>query len=674
MAVSIVIDIAQNSQSVANNTSNVTVKVNAKWTNGSYNQTSKSGSCTIDGTKYTFTSPFNTGKTTSGTGNLYTKTLNITHDSDGTKELAVSASYTSGVSSGTVAASAKKTLTTIPRKSTLSVADGTLGTAQTLTVARQSDDFTHSIKAVCGNSTLYIKADGSTQSSEVKHTDESISFTPPLSWANQNTSGDEVSVTYTITTYNGSTSVGSNSYTKTYTMPSSVKPSCAIVVSDPTGYKDKFGAFVQGASKFSVVITPTASYGSAIKSYSATANGSKYASASFTTDLLKDSGALSVSATVTDNRNRSGTATANNLTVLEYSKPNITKFTAQRCNADGSANNRGAYIKVVFSASVASLNGKNTASYLLEYKSTTVSSYPAENKIPLTAYAGNLNPANAEHIFAADASTSYDVKLTATDEITNTPQATMVSTGFKFMSQRAGGTGIAFGKVAEEEGAAEFGFVMRSTHGELLSSPMDLPEGTDLDNVLTEGHYTIGNTTLSATIKNKPLWYANTTSTASIYVTRAGDGQQLIQRYYPCVKAEQFEIQRMRYSGTWSEWMITGGCTAWKKLTIASGFEVYGTNQDPKYRVNGNIVTVTGIVKPTDTVTSNTTGVKFAGNIDAQYRPTINQQFICQGSGINRWMMSVNTDGGLYVSRYGTNNYVDMAAGTWLVFTVSYSI
>ena len=56
MAVSIVIDITQNSQDIANNTSNVTVKVNAKWTGGSYNLLEKSGSCTIDGKEYTFTS------------------------------------------------------------------------------------------------------------------------------------------------------------------------------------------------------------------------------------------------------------------------------------------------------------------------------------------------------------------------------------------------------------------------------------------------------------------------------------------------------------------------------------------------------------------------------------------------------------------------------------------
>lgn len=113
MAVSIDITITQNSQNKTNNTSNVTVKVAAKWTYTSYNLNKQSGSCTINGTKYTFTSAFNTGKTTSGSGTIYTKTLDIKHNSDGKKTLSVSASYVSGVSSGTVTDSASKTLTTI---------------------------------------------------------------------------------------------------------------------------------------------------------------------------------------------------------------------------------------------------------------------------------------------------------------------------------------------------------------------------------------------------------------------------------------------------------------------------------------------------------------------------------------------------------------------------------
>lgn len=668
MAVSIVIDITQNSQNIANNTSNVTVKVNAKWTGGSYNLLEKSGSCTIDGTKYTFTSPFNTGQTTSGSCNLYTKTLNITHGSDGKKTLAVSASYTSGVSSGTVAASASKALTTIPRKSTLSVADGVLGKSQTLTVTRQSSSFTHTVSWTCG-----------TDSDEIvtKSSSTSFSWMPGLSLAEHNTSGTSVSIKFTITTYNGDTSIGSNSYTKSFSIPASVKPSCSISVTDAMGYKDTYGGFVQNKSKFAVTVTPTLAYESPIKSYSVTANGAKYTKASFTTGLLSSPGDFSVSGTVTDGRSRtSDTCTVDNLTVLPYATPNISLFTVQRVDIEDLAPNpNGEYILVTFSATASALNNLNNVSYKIEYKKTSDSSYNDGAKEDLTALNNNYNVALEKYVYPVSNSKSYNVRLTVTDNFGSVQQAVTVSTKSVFISQKAEGKGIAFGKTAEEEGAAEFGFIMRGTHGELISSPLELPEGTDLDDLLTEGHYTIGNTALSSTILNKPFWYANTNSTANIYVTRAGDGAQKIQRYYPCVKGEQFEFQRIYYTNSWSDWMITGGCTEWKSLTIASGFEAYTEGStEPKYRVNGNLVTVTGAVKPTAQVTSNTTGVTFASGIASQYRPTLSQQFVCQGSGINRWVFSVTTAGALTVSRYGTNDYVNIPAGAWLIFTATYSI
>lgn len=665
MAVSITIDITQNSQSIANNTSNLTVKVNAKWTGGSYNLLEKSGSVTIDGTKYTFTSPFNTGQTSSGVCNLYSKTLDITHDSDGTKTLKCSASYTSGVSSGTVAASCSKVLTTIPRKSTMSVANGTLGTAQTLTVTKQTTAFTHTIKYTCGTASGTICT---------KSSNTSVSFTPPLSLASQNTEGTSVSIKYTITTYNGDTSVGSNSYTKTCSIPSSVKPSCTVAVTDPTGKLATFGGFIQGVSKFAVTVTPTTSYGSAIASYSVSADGSTYTKASFTTDVLKNSGTVTVSATVKDKRGRSGTGKSSNLTVLAYSKPKITNLVVQRCDSAGNINATGNYIKVTFNAAITSLSSKNTATYKLEYRKTSETSYGTP--ITLSEIAGQYSVTEAQYIFEADSSSSYDVRVTATDAITNTKQATSISTRAVFISQRAGGTGIGFGKVAEEEGAAEFGFIMRSTHGELISSPKELPEGTDLDTILTEGYYIIGNTTLSATITNKPMWFASSTATGALTVIRSGEGAQVIQTYYPCLKTEQFIFQRMYYTNAWSEWMIVGGCTNWRNLTVDSmNFEVYGSSiQTPRYRVNGNQVFIAGAVKPKSDITSNTTEYKIAGTIPEQFRPAWNYVYVCHGSAINRWLLDVKTDGNIYVGRYGTNSYNTMTTGCWLPFSITYSI
>lgn len=120
MAVSLSIKITQNSQSVANNTSNITVELTATSTYGSYNKNQCPGTLTIDGVEYSFTSSFNTSASTSTVSTLiFEKTVDITHSSDGSKKVEVSAYFETGVSSGNISATASKTLTTIPRKATL---------------------------------------------------------------------------------------------------------------------------------------------------------------------------------------------------------------------------------------------------------------------------------------------------------------------------------------------------------------------------------------------------------------------------------------------------------------------------------------------------------------------------------------------------------------------------
>lgn len=496
MAVSISIAITQNSQSIDNNTSNVTVKVNASWTYGSYNKLDKPGYLTIDGTKYTFTSPFNTGQTTSGSGTIFTKTVNISHNSDGAKTLACSASYTSGVSSGTVTASASKVLTTIPRKSTLTVSNGTLGTAQTLTVTRKSSSFTHTITYVCGTASGTIAT---------KSSSTSISFTPPLSLASQNTTGTSVSIKYTITTYNGNASIGSTAYTKSCTIPASVKPSCTVSVSDPTGLAGKYGAYIKGMSKLKIATSATPSHGSAIASYKVTANGATYTAANFTTGVLKSSGTLAVNATVTDKRGRSGSA-SQSITAIEYTPPIIIKLTVHRCNEDGTENIQGEFVKAAFSASVTALNNQNSALYTLKYKPTTESEYTAE--LTLDDLSGKYAVTDQEYIFPADSGSSYDVELTVTDNHNSTTRSTAASTGFALMHFGADGESLGFGKLAEYP--LDIGLDTRFNNpvsGKVmgLDKLPEIPENSDLNDFMETGCFAVYGNAKAATMKNMPV-------------------------------------------------------------------------------------------------------------------------------------------------------------------------
>lgn len=443
MAVSISISITQNSQSIANNKSNVTVKVTASWTGGSHNAVvsgdgtpQANGWVKIDGTSYSFASTFNTGVTSSGSQVIFSKTLDVSHNSDGSKTLSCSASYSTYVSSGTVTASASKTLTTIPRKSSLSASNGTLGTAQTLTVTKQASSFTHTITYKCGSASGTVCT---------KSSSTSISWTPPLSLASQNTTGTSVSITFTITTYSGDTNVGSNTKAIICSIPASVKPSCSLTITDPTGYYDTYGGFVKGISKFNVVVTPTTSYGSSISSYKTTANGSTYTSSSFTTEVIKYSGNLTISATVTDERNRTGSASVTE-NVMDYSLPSIIKLTVLRANSDGTANDQGEYIKVTFSTLVTSLSNLNTAEYTLRYKRSNDSSW---TEVPLTDYDNVYSVTDSTYTFQADTGSSYNVELTVSDNHNATTRSTTASTAFTLMHWNANGNSMSIGKVSE---------------------------------------------------------------------------------------------------------------------------------------------------------------------------------------------------------------------------------
>lgn len=560
MAVSISLSIKQNSQSIANNTSNVTVSVIAKWTYGSFNRLEKAGTLTIDGTKYSFTSTFNTGQSTSGSETIFSKTVNIAHATNGTKTLSCSATFVSGVSSGTVTASASKVLTTIPRASSLTAGNGTLGTAQTLSISRADSTFKHKITYVCGDVSGYAAG-----SSTAFTTATSISWTPPLSLASQNTSGTSVSVTLYLKTYtSGGTQIGSVTKTISCAIPASVKPSCTVEVTDPTGFATTYGSFIKGLSKFKVVVKPTTSHGSPIASYHTTANGATYTAASFTTGVLKSSGNLTVSATVKDKRGRSGSASVTKA-VIDYTAPVIVKLTVDRCNEDGTANEQGDFAKVVFSATVTSLNSKNKAEYTLKYKKSTEDDY---TEVGLDEIANTFSVTNKSYIFEADSGSSYDVELSVADNFSTTKRATSVSTGFVLMHWKADGTGIGIGKIAEESDLFDVGLKARFTRpvfGNVmgLSYLPDVSPNTDMNDYLTTGSYAVKSNADAETIANIPVQIAGRLEVANSTgkETPVSNWAYLRQKFIPYLTdypTYERDITRNE-SNVWSysEWVAT---------------------------------------------------------------------------------------------------------------------
>lgn len=552
MAVSIVLAIDQNSQSVANNTSNITVKVTAKWTGGSYNVTGQcTGFITIDTHKYSFSGiKFNENRTTSGSKVIMTKTVNVAHDSNGTKKVSCSASFVTGVSSGTVGASGSKTLTTIARKSTLSASNGTLGVTQTLTITKKYSSSVCTITYKCGNATGNIAT---------KTSGTSVSWKPPLDLASQYTSSNSVIITLTITTYASSTgsSIGSSSIDISCAIPDTdeFRPSFAVSVSDPTGYANTYGGFLRNLSKFKVVLTTKLAYNSPIKSYSSTANGSKYTTSSFTTDVLKTWGELRIATTITDKRNRSRSIFTD-ITVLNYLDPKITKLEVRRSNSDGTENPQGGYIRVDFGGNVTSLNNKNTAEYTIGIKKSGTTGW-LETK--LTEYKNVYNFSNGVYIFEADAGSSYDIRMSATDDFNVATRTTSASTAFTLMHWLASGLGMAIGKVAELANVLDIGLQTRFLGG--ILHPILEPE-TDLNDVRTPNTYVGANVT-SNNYANCPI----ASGTFTLDVVGSGPEGQVKQSIQTCSKSQSKTYERYYYTSAWGEWICVSdydGALLWE--------------------------------------------------------------------------------------------------------------
>lgn len=371
----------------------------------------------------------------------------VTHNTDGTKSISGSANLsisTGGSGPGDISLSFSNwALTAIPRASDVTMSDGTLNTSQNITITPKVASYKHTLTYTCGSTSGTIGSDLTGSTSGFNK-----AWTPPLSLAAQNTTGTTVAVTVTCETFNGSTSIGTKSVTVSMTIPASVKPSVSMTLSDPMGYLTTYGAYVQNKSKLTVALTTTTSQGASIASYTITVGSLTYSTNGVTTDVLPESGTIAVTTTITDTRGRSGTATSN-ITVVAYSPPSITDIGIYRSNSSGTALPTGAYATVTFKATVApmtvSSTNKNTATYKLESKVSSASSYTSTT---LTTYNNNFNVTNGKATFSANISNSYDARITITDKFgTVTSIVVRVQSSAAYFKIDAVNNGFTFGKL-----------------------------------------------------------------------------------------------------------------------------------------------------------------------------------------------------------------------------------
>jgi hypothetical protein len=305
----------------------------------------------------------------------------------------------------------------------------------TVNITRAASSFTHTVVFGFGSYSKTTTGVGT-----------STSYAIPTSWLNAIPNATSGTAKVTVTTYSGSTKIGSAvSKNFTLTVPSTVVPTIsAVSLSEAvSGIAAQFGGYVQGKSKIAVKITAAGALSSTIKSYKTTIQGANFTAASFTSGFLTQSGTSTVTITATDSRGRTA-STTRSITVIAYSAPKINTFTAIRANGLGSADDNGTIALARIKFSDSAVNDKNTKSYVVEYKTKSSDTWTA-------AASGNVYSYDSNMLLNAnlDPDTSYDLRLSVKDYFGTTTALSEVATAFTLLDFNESGKGVAFGKVSE---------------------------------------------------------------------------------------------------------------------------------------------------------------------------------------------------------------------------------
>ena len=270
-------------------------------------------SCRINGTVYSATVSSSQKITNAGI-DLFSKTLDIYHNADGSKYLEASA----WISMNTPLSSSEQGfgawLSTIPRASSISGINGnTFGSPVIVSISRASDSFYHTV--------IYERPDGN-QITVGTSIGTSCTFMPHINDCNYVTNSTAGTAKIIVHTYSGSTYIGTASSAFTIYVPSSVVPTISSVAltEEISEIESQFNGYIQGKSKISGTVSASGAYGSTIKAYSISINGGNYTNSNFTTDFLTTSGNNSCSVTVTDTRNRTASETVS-FSVIPYFSP-----------------------------------------------------------------------------------------------------------------------------------------------------------------------------------------------------------------------------------------------------------------------------------------------------------------------------------------------------------------
>ena len=434
---SLLLDVSEKSYSIENNTSTVEWWVGIRSNTAYHNHYGLAETYTVVINGSTVHSAVH--KPTVGNGQtvwVASGTATVGHNADGSKTVAVSASFNNAdrgtylPTTGSCSGSLK--LTTIPRATVPSVDKPSLdcGSVIKFTGTSASSNFSHKLYTTWNNEEKLIATidKGSTA--------VSYSYTIPTSWEKNMPNTTSAIATFILETLNGDTVIGRKSINATVQVRSGIVPTIGNpTIEDTNSISKVMGLYVQSQSCIKFTIPTSGNQGSTITSVSTKFNNQTYSGSTFTTQAIQDSGTLTYTITVTDSRGRTATKSGS-VTVTAYSPPSLTNVSAKRANSSYAVDeSSGTYALLHFKVGFTSLSNKNVTSFYIQYRASGATSWTKIN-----SWANNYTleqDYKAGNLFTST-TTTYEIAFGVKDKfmsdyswqiVTVTPTYTLINFG-----------------------------------------------------------------------------------------------------------------------------------------------------------------------------------------------------------------------------------------------------
>jgi hypothetical protein len=606
---------------------------------------------------------------TNSTQEIFNRTYNVGHDSEGKKTVGVQLSVglnTGGYGSAMVAFDLP--LTQIKRASTGKVTATELGKVATITIDRKNSSFKH---------TLRYNWDGKT-GTIATNVDTSCNWTLPLDFANTVPNADYHWGTVYIDTYSGSTKIGTKEVTFNANIPASIKPTLGgISLSDSnttvSNLINTSNTFVQVLSNIKVAFNnASGAYSSTISNYRAEIVGKNLSTTSNggSLGMMDFNGSVTVRATVTDSRGRTSDPVEIPVNVLPYFTPHMS-FTAQR---SGSASTT---LTVTRNARIAPLTvggkQKNKMIISFKYKEHSATNYTTDTGSAGGTWTTIDNLTNSRANLAATFSTlkTYDIIGKIEDAFTSYEFLATVGTEKFPIAIRPDRVG--FGKTPENANAVDSDWVFKYKNKDIQHHQLTnntgtailLAEGTDFNTITTAGFYRCYNPLHAPTVGSLSGW-------KYLRVTRHDDswGLQEVSDYRGGTPAF-----RLKSDNVWNPWQYYAVQNKVAEFTAVNQTKVYSKTITMPYSSKATATRIGNQVQLTwhraiSNINKQCEYVEVSETIPLGYRPAFEVHMNLSGNvsnSVNAWaVLHLATDGKIRLTNSYTGNHVWTGTVTYL--------